>query len=149
MISQNQFFILGATFSSSNALHMYKFTFSRTEVDWANKIACIGSWSASDSESLISSDSSTIYSFFVFGSTHYLYFVTLSASNGSVTSARYKSNIYIYCLFSSALNADYAIAITYLPTSLIIYKISSSIFTIKNFSGTILYGCGVEPSTGR
>ena len=91
---------------------MYKITFSSTSADWANKIVCSQvTWSAYLSESILSSDKSTIYSFFAFGSlpTYYLYFAGLSASNGSVVTTRYKSNTSVFDLKGSALNGDYVV----------------------------------------
>ena len=157
MVSNNQFFVIGSASASSNHLNLYKITFSSTSVDWANQIACSVTWSASNSESLLSSDNSTIYSFFIFGpsSAYYLYFAGLSATDGSVTTTRYKSNTFESNMYGSALNGDYVVATTFLfsppssSASLVIYSISSLAFTVKSFSGSVLYGWGVEPSSGR
>ena len=150
MISNSQFFVLGvAPFSPFN-LQMYKITFSLTSVNWANQITCPSvTWSASISESVLSSDGSTLYSFFSFGSTKYLYFWGLTVSDGSVATTRYKASVSVATIWGSALNGDYVIATTSSPTFLVIYKISSSTFTIKSFAGNNLYGWGVEPSSGR
>ena len=89
---------------------MFKITFSSTSVDWADQIVCTsGTWSADASESLLSSDKSKIYSFFIFGPSKYLYFVGLSVSDGKVTTTRYKSNISIENVKGSALNGDYVV----------------------------------------
>ena len=150
MVSNSQFFVLGVPSASPYNLQIYKITFLSTSVDWANQITCTsGTWSASNSESLLSSDQSTIYSFFAFGSTRYLYFAGLSVTGGSVTTTRYKSNTSALYVWGSALNGDYVVATTQSPTSLIMYSISSLTFTIKSFSGNNLYGWGVEPSSGR
>ena len=91
MISNSQFFVLGAT--SNYNLQMYKITFSLTSVNWANQITCSsGRLSASLSESVLSYDGSTVYSFFTFGAQTYLYFLGLSMSTGSVATTRYKSS---------------------------------------------------------
>ena len=150
MISNNQFFVLGVTSTSSYNLRMYKITFSLTSVNWAKQIACSsGTWSAGLSESVLSSDGSTVYSFFTFGSTRYLYFCGLSVSDGSVETTRYKSSTTLSSVWGSALNGDYVVATTSSPTSLVIFSISSSAFTIKSFSDLYLFGWGVEPSSGR
>ena len=153
MISNSQFFILGVTINSPFNLQMYKVTFLSSSADWAKQIACTsGPWSAADSESLLSSDGSKIYSFFLFGSsstTLYLYFCGLSVSDGSVATTRYKSSTTATNVFGSALNGDYVIATTWNPSSLVMYSISSSKFKIKFFYGTYLYGWEVEPSSGR
>ena len=150
MISNSQFFILSVASISPYNLKMYKITFSLTSVNWANQIACIsGTWSANLSESVLSSDGSTVYSFFSFGATRYLYFCGLSVSDGSVATTRYKSSTAVYSVYGSALIGDYLVATTASP-SVVMYSISSSAFTIKSFSfsGT-LRRWGVEPSSGR
>ena len=92
-IDDNQLFLIGNEPSSAYTLHYYKITFGDVSVDWANKISWTGgSWSASNSESLLSSDNSLIYTFATFGSTQYLYFITFSTSTGNVVGSRYKSS---------------------------------------------------------
>ena len=110
MISSSQFFVLGVASSSPFNLQMYKITFSSTSVDWANQIACTsGTWIAYNSDSVLSSDRSTIYSFFTFGQINYLYFAGLSVSSGSVTTTRYKSSTSAAYVWWSALNGDYLV----------------------------------------
>ena len=151
MITQTQFFLVGIDTSSHNTFHMYKFTFSSKQADWANMIACAsGNWASSNSESLLSADGLNIYLFFIYGpSPTNWYFTSVSSSDGSVTSSRYKSSASVQIIYGSALNGDYVIATTKIPFSLIIYNLSSSVFIIKLFSGSVLYGWGVEPSSGR
>ena len=150
MVSNSQFFVLGSSSASPYNLQIYKITYLSTSVDWANQITCTsGTWTAAYSESLLSSDQSTIYSFFAFGSTQYLYFAGLSVTGGSMVTTRYKSSTSVSRVWGSALNGDYVVATTESPTSLIMYSISSSTFTIKSFSGYNLYGWVVEPSSGR
>ena len=113
MISNSQFFVLGAGSISSNNLLMYKITFLSISVNWANKLTCTsGTWSTSNSESVLSYDESTIYSFFLFGSpttNRYLYFCGLSVADGSVTTTRYKSSAIVSSVWGSALNGDYVV----------------------------------------
>ena len=110
MISNTQFFVLGASSTSPYNLQMYKFTFSFTSVNWANQIACVsGTWAASLSDSVLSSDGLTVYSFFTFGVTKYLYFCGLSVSDGSVATTRYKSSASVLSVYGSALNGDYLV----------------------------------------
>ena len=112
MITNSQFFILGATPASPYNLLMYKITFSLTSVDWANQILCAsGTWVASNSESVLSSDGSTIYMFLSFGATKYLYFAGMSVSSGSVTTTRYKSSIPVNFIWKSAFNGDYIVKV--------------------------------------
>ena len=108
MISNSQFFVLGAT--SNYNLQMYKITFSLTSVNWANQITCSsGKLSASLSESVLSYDGSTVYSFFTFGAQTYLYFLGLTVSTGSVATTRYKSSASVSNVWGSALNRDYVL----------------------------------------
>ena len=110
MISDTQFFMVGAGPSTPYDLHMYKLTFLNTSVDWADKIACAsGTWTSSFSESVLSEDGLSIYSFINFGSSRYLYFVSLSVSTGSVVGTRYKSSVTTNYVWGSALNGDYLI----------------------------------------
>ena len=150
MVSSNQFFILGADISSPYNLRMCKYTFASTSADWENKMVCAsGTWASHFSESLLSKDGAYIYSFFIYGSTSYLYFATLAVSTGNVISSRYKSSVTIAFLYGSALNGDYILTTTNNPSSLVIFSLASSIFTIKSFNSGSLQGLGIEPSSGR
>ena len=148
MISQTQFVLQGYDQTNSN-FHMYKLTFSSTSVDWSNKIVWNPNyWAIGVSEMQLSSDSSTIYSFYSYGQMRYLYYTAFSASTGSVIGTRYKSNNYVNDVYGSALNGDYLVAVTQNVALLVIYKISTSTFTITSYSEN-LYGWEVEPSSGR
>ena len=59
---------------------------------------------------MLSSDRSTIYSFFAYAIPLYLYFAGFSATRGSVTTTRYKSSISVSDVRGSALNGDYMVA---------------------------------------
>ena len=75
-------------------------------------MACITSpWSAYYSEPLLSSDSSTIYSLFVYkaSSVKYLYFASFASSSGNVLGTRYKSDYSVSSVYGSALNGNYLI----------------------------------------
>ena len=114
MLSSTQFFVVGTNIGVHPILQMYKITFGSSSVNWANQIGCssTSAWSASLSESMLSSDGSTIYSFFTYGTPLYLYFAGLSATSGSVTTTRYKSSISVSDVRGSALNGDYMVAQT-------------------------------------
>ena len=110
MISNSQFFVFGVPITSPYNLQMYKITFRSTSVDWANQIIWSSTtWTAYNSESVLSSDGSTIYSFFTFGATKYLYFYGLYVSSGGVATTRHKSSISVSQVWGSALNGDYII----------------------------------------
>ena len=107
MVSQNQLILIGGNKTNKN-LQMYKHTFSSTSVDWIKKVVCSsGSWYSGISEMTLSSDASTIYTFYSFGSisSPYIYFTSFSVSTGSVIGTIYKSSIsdndiYIYIYFN-------------------------------------------------
>ena len=149
MISSTQFFVLGTSTSTSD-LYMYKLTFSVTTVNWANKILCpSGSWTSTYSESILSAENLTIYSLFIYESSWRLYFAALSASDGSVVATRYKSSVYVGAVYGSALNGDYLAAATSSANALLLYSISTSIFTIKSASTISFIELWVEPLSGR
>ena len=150
MISDSEFFMIGNHPSSTYDLHFYKFTFLNANVDWANILSwASGTWSSSESESVLSSDNSKIYSFFIFGSTRYLYFATFAVSNGNVLSSRYKSNIGWAGVYGSASNGNSIMTIIMRTTySLLIFDTTTSSITIKDFIGD-LYGWTVDTSSGR
>ena len=151
MLSDTQFFFIGHDLSNY-FVHVYKIKFSSTSLEWANKIEIYSQcWSVDYSESVLSDDSSTIYSFFVYGQTlKSLYFTSFSASTGDVTSTRYKSSVSIAKLsWGIALSDDYIVANTEYYCYLIVYKISSSTFIIKSFAGFALYRITSELPTGR
>ena len=130
---------------SSGDLHQYKFTFSNTSPDWALKLVCpSGAWTTNYSESLILS--SSIYSFFSFGSTtKYLYMIVLSAIDGSV-GTRYKSTIGWEKVYGSGVSGQYIAASVW--NNLLIFDRTTNTLSIKSFSGN-LFGIGLEKSTGR
>ena len=85
---------------------------------------------------LLSTDSSTIYSFYPFGVTRYLYYTAFSASTGNVIGTRYKSSSGISNVYGLAQSGDYLIAATQSVSLLVLYKISTSEFTIKSSTVT-------------
>ena len=110
-LSENQFFLLGANKYTSD-LQMLKITFSTTSVNWVNTLTCSSlPWTAFYSESLLSTDSSAIYSLFIYriSSVAYLYFASLDAFSGNVIGSRYKSDNSVGNVYGSALNGNYII----------------------------------------
>ena len=107
MINNSQLFMLGSD-STLFSLHFYKTTFGKTSVDVATQIACPGGMrTAFYSESLVSNDGSKIYSFFIYGSTQYLFFVTFNSTDLSIIESRYKSSIAWSMSYGSSLNGNY------------------------------------------
>ena len=87
--NDNQYFFVGDGFSSPYNLQLYKVTIGNTAVDWAAQILwSSGSWISYDSDSILSSDQSILYSIFIFGSTSRLYLNKLQ----SVASYFYYTN---------------------------------------------------------
>ena len=110
MITSTQLFLLGVNSASPYDLHMFKVTFGTTSVNWANKLVCAsGTWTSNTSESLLSADGLTLYSFFMFGSSNYMYLAGMSVSTGSVIGTRYKSSGTVAYIFGSGINGDYLI----------------------------------------
>ena len=61
-------------------------------------------------------------------------------SSGSVATTRFKSSVGVNFIWGSVLNGDYVVATTQSQSSVVMYRISSSTFTIKSFAGNNLYG---------
>ena len=151
MLSAETFFFVGLDPNNFN-LHFYKAGFGGNSIVWGNKINWnLALWSVSYSESLISEDSSKIYSFVSFGGTPLnMYFTTFSAIGGNVVGNRYKSNIAWGAVYGSTLNDEYII-ITASCTpfdQLIVYSTVTSIFSTKQFSNS-LYQTIVDPNSKR
>ena len=148
-LSDTSIFMLGIDSSFPTSLHMYKLTFGNTSPAWALTMACpIGIWSTSYSESVLIS--STIFSFFVYGTIPQLYLAMISESDGSV-STRFKSSISCSWVYGSGVNGDFIVASALCSPSyylIVINKVTNNL-NIRSFSGNILYGIGIEISTGR
>ena len=109
-----------------------------------------GSWTIGYSDSILSNDGLKIYSMLTYGSSKYLYFITLNNSDGQIINSRYKSSQIWSYVWGIALNGDYLaanieaspglIVLVYLPTQLII---------VKNYAFTYPYGLWVEKSSRR
>ena len=140
-------FMLGADPSSPYQLHLYKHTFGATSPDWSLKLSWTsGTWTTSDSESLLIS--SSIYTFFIYGSSsQYAYMVVISVSDGTVIN-RYKSSISWTYIYGSGVNGDY-LAASVLCSSfyLLMFNRATNLFDIKSFSGGLI-GIGLD-TTGR
>ena len=139
--------MLGIDPSSPYQLHLYKHTFGGTSPDWSLKLSWpSGTWSTSNSESLLIS--SSIYTFFSYGSTKYVYMAVISVSDGTVSN-RYKSSISCTNVFGSGVSGDYiAASVSWSSYYLLMLNRATNLFAIKSFSGTYLYGIGLD-TTGR
>ena len=146
-ISDSSIFLLGVDPSSPYQAHLYKHTFGGTSPDWSRKLSWpSGTWTAGLSDSLLIS--STIYTFFIYGSTQYAYMAVISVSDGTVSN-RYKSSISCTYVYGSGVSGDYiAASVTWSPPSyLLMFNKATNLFDIKSFSG-VLYVIGLD-ITGR
>ena len=147
-LSEVSFFMIGLGYPAPNSLHIYKHTFGNSSPDWSLTMAWpSGTWTTTYSESLLVS--SSIYSFFIYGSTPYVYMAVISLSDGSVSS-RYKSSISCSTVSGSVVSGDYIVATIQesYPNLLLFNRVTNSI-TIKKVTNGAIYQIGLEPSTNR
>ena len=145
-LAETEFFMLGVDPLSPYILHLYKIAYGEASPAWALKLACpSGSCVVSNSESLFLS--STIYSFFTYGSTKYLYLVAISEVDGTVL-AKYKSSVSWDYVNGATISGDYILASACGKNLLIFNKVSNA-FSIKSFSGTSLSGIIYDSLTSR
>ena len=142
--------MIGQDITSPYNVHIYKHTFGNTSPNWSLAMTWpSGTWTMSNSESLLVS--SSIYSFFVYGSTQYVYMAVISLSDKSVSS-RYKSSITCSTVYGSAASGDYiAVSIQVSPQSLLIFNRVTNSITIKIFPNLsyAIHQIGLELSTNR
>ena len=149
-ISDSSMFMLGVDPYSPYQLHLYRHTFGRTSPDWSLKQSWLsGTWTKFYSESLLVS--SSIYAFFPYGtsSVSYVYMAVISLSDGSVNN-RHKSSIICSFVYGSGVSGDYIAASVQWSSTyyLLMFNRATNLFDIKTFSGTSLYGIGLD-TTGR
>ena len=144
-LSDSSFFMLSNDPIAPYPLHFYSFIFNQTSPTWSASMSSASSvFATSTSSSLLSS--SSIYCFFTYGSTKYIYFAAFSSSNGSVTSSRYKSSISCINVYGSAKNGDYIIATVYWSANyLVVLNIASYSFDVRLFTDYV-YGCSIDNS---
>ena len=136
-VSSSQFYFVGTEASPNYHLHMVKITYGSSVTDWSNRIDWTGGiCDVSYSGSLLSRDSTAIYSFFPFGVTgnQYLYFVTLNSSDGSVLGSRYISSLKSTCVYGITLADDFiAVNFCYSSYAIMLYNTVTSQFTYRKF----------------
>ena len=128
---------------------MYKHSFGNTSPDWSLTMAWpSGTWYVYSSDSLLIS--SSIYSFFTYGSsTKYAYMIVISLIDHSIT-ARYKSSITCDYKYSSGASGDYVAAYVYCSSRyLFIFNRVTNIIDIREFTVGLLNGVGLEIRTNR
>ena len=147
-LSDSCMFMLGSDPSSPYQLHLYKHTFSSTSPDWSLNLSWLsGTWTINNSESLLIS--SSIYTFFLYGSTsQYVYMAVISLSDGTVSN-RYKSSISWTNAFGSGASGDYiAASVAWSSYYLLMFNRATNLFDVWSFSGTYLHGMSLD-TTGR
>ena len=148
-ISDSSIFMLGVHASSPYQLHFYKHTFGETSPDWSQKLSWpYATWTKFNSESLMISPS--FYTFFPYGSStfQYLYMAVISLSDGTASN-RYKSSIICSNVLGSGVSGDYiAVSVACSTNDLLIFNRATNLFGAKSFSGSGLYGVGLD-ATGR
>ena len=152
MISDSQLFFIAQGFLPD--LYFVKITFENTSVDWANIIYWSYATCNTDlSESILSSDGLSIYSFFIYGDSinYFLFYASFLTSDGSVLGNRYISNINWNIVSSSAENGEYVAVIVQCTSSsyLILFNTSKSTFITKVSSSNLLYGCSLDQTSER
>ena len=105
-------------------------------------------WDVQLSESLLSTDGTKIFSFFTYGSTYYMYFATFNKADGAVIGSRYKSSTPFDGIYGSAQKGDLVVLTVYYSCIyyLAMLDTTSSVFTMKQFSGSGLFGVAVQPN---
>ena len=151
MISNTELFWITRINSSYNAVFV-KFIFSNSNADWAKKMSCSSNCDMWYSSSLLSTDKSRIYNLFVYrqSSIDNIYFNSFQTLSGAIVGNMYKSTISCSLVYGSVLNGDNIFAtLACSSLYLIIYNITSSLFTFKSFSGTNLYDVAIESGSNR
>ena len=145
-LSDTTFYMLGIDIFTPRNLHFYKLTFSNLSPTWALKLSWpLGTWNAAYSESVLVS--SSIYSFFSYGSTNkYVYLAVISEADGSVA-ARYKSSISWNTIYAAEASGDYIVASVW-QTNLLVFKKETNTFTIKSLNNYLSW-IELERTTGR
>ena len=152
-VSESQFFFIGIDPTSPFHLHFLKLTYGNSSPDRANKMLCAsGTCTVLNSESILSSDSTYIYTTFTYGSTtQYMYLTTLKSSDGTVVGSRYRTSISIEGILGLTQQGDYLAWTSFYSTTYILtlWNTITFEFTHKQFSGSYLYQVIVEATSGR
>ena len=154
MLSDSSFFFQ-ALDTNTYYLRVLKMTYRSTSADWAYYVACPDPiWTTKRGEAATNSDSSLIYLLFVNGKkgTHFVYFVTLSSTNGSVVGSRYKSSLDCSTVFDTGVYGDYLFATLQCSkySKLMIYNTYTNAFINRDpVSNLILNSLAHSPIDGR
>ena len=111
---------------------MYKVSQGSTLISWSYKLTWPSlSWSQDQSDTVLSSDGSLIYSFISYGDLVYVHFASLNSTNGNIVGQRYKSNQSIWQVNSVSLFSYYVVASASWSSTgkVILYSLSSNSFS--------------------
>ena len=150
-ISDTSLFMLGqGSDSVPSRLLMYKITFGNDSPDWANYLPCpVSDWITLNSESVLIS--SIIYSFFIFGDgPMYLYLASMSSTDGSVSSKRYKNTFWMQGVDGLVTSGSNIIVATHSLNYafVLIFNIETTEFTVKLHEKSLNW-LAIEPETER
>ena len=153
-LSDSQLFFISLDNSSPSNLHMCKVAFGGTSVDWAKKIMWpTSSWNSYTGETLMSSDGSVMYTFFLYGDTAamYAHFVTLNPSSGGVIGTRYITSTTSTFIDTSVLIENYlAVSMRWPDSTLVVFNLNTNSFVSMKFSSGDYIVCLVkDPSYSR
>ena len=152
MLSPTEFIILFPPNAGNSNLNIAKITYGSSSSDWVKGINWqTSSWTASTSESLISStESNKFYSLISYGNPKYAYFLSMNSTTGALIDSRYKSNVACGDVYGFKQKDTYLLA-SIKCTSFYLFLIdtTSFSFTIRKFAGNSLFGIAIDPSDGR
>ena len=153
-LSDSQLFFISLDNSSPSNLHMCKVAFGSTSVDWAKMIMCpTSSWNSYTGETLMSSDGSVMYTFFLYGDTAamYAHFVSLNPSSGGVIGTRYISSTTSSFIDTSVLIDNYlAVSMRWPDSTLVVFNLNTNSFVNMKFSsGDYIVCLVIDPSYSR
>ena len=156
MINDREFYMITGKLNTPYTLYFCKFTFGSLFTDWTKQIECFNC-RGDLSESLLSSDRTKIFSFFIYGPNPYnMYLSIFNLTDGSLLDSRYKSNSTwgTYNINGSAQKGELIILTVKWDSNSYLVMMDGTLntFTIKLFSasgtGLNLYGAAYQLNRG-
>ena len=145
-------FILGPSdVPTAGFMYFYKIQFGVASVNWSYYLNVAGGSNTFYCESLLSADTTMIYSFFVFGTspTANLFFFTFMVADGSTSRTRYQLFSGCEGVYGAVLNGNYIFVLSQTSSSTNIVMVNTVTNAISVYgAGSKLYGITVDPSTG-
>ena len=159
-LSSDRFYISGWAYDRSSYYTMMDVTFGSSQINWGASMKSVSnnSFTPYINGAVLSSDKSKIYVVTPFGkvsgtsnNSNYtftfdlnIYFVTLSATTGSVVGSIYKTDNGGYFVYGAAMSGDYVVAPFYsysstLSSYLMFFNTATSSFSFKLFFGAMYF----------